>query len=102
VFVATKADDNSKRQKVADSWSKMLQKELTAADINCDGCTQEGGRLFGHCQTCSVRLCGQEEQVENCAHCGSYSCEKLDGLLKFIPNPAPRKNLENIRKDMGK
>ncbi|MCP4133242.1 MAG: DUF3795 domain-containing protein, partial [bacterium] len=46
VFVATKADDNSKRQKVADSWSKMLQKELTAADINCDGCTQEGGRLF--------------------------------------------------------
>lgn len=96
-YKATQADDDVKRAKVAAFWSKMFGTQITAADINCDGCGKEGGRLFGHCRTCAVRLCAREKELASCGLCGDYSCAKLDGLLAILPMEEPRKNLEAIR-----
>ncbi len=101
-YRATQADDDAKRAKVAAFWSRMFNTEITIADINCDGCGQDSGRLFGHCRTCSVRLCAREKGKDSCGLCSDYSCEKLDSLLAILPMEEPRKNLEAIRQGLGK
>lgn len=99
-YRATQADDDAKRAKVADFWSKMFKTQVNAADINCDGCRQNEGKLFGHCRSCAVRLCSREKGLDSCGHCSDYSCEKLNGLLSILPMEEPRKNLEAIREGL--
>lgn len=99
-YRATQADDDAKRAKVAAFWSKMFGTQVTVADINCDGCRQTGGKLFGHCRNCAVRLCSMEKGLPSCARCSDYSCEKLDNLLALLPMEEPRKNLEAIRESL--
>lgn len=102
VYRATQNNDDAERAKVAAMWSKLFKFEFKPEHINCDGCLNTGGRLFGHCSNCQVRLCGMDRKVENCAHCDDYLCGKLQGMLAMIPNPAARQNLEEIRKSLGK
>lgn len=97
-YRATRADDDAKRTKVADFWSKMFGTKIEPSDINCDGCRQSEGRLFGHCKSCTVRLCAMEKGISSCGLCSDYSCETLDNLLAVIPREEPRKNLEAIKK----
>ncbi|TAL39827.1 MAG: DUF3795 domain-containing protein [Spirochaetes bacterium] len=98
VYRATQKNDDEKRAKVAELWSKMFGRPFTIDEINCDGCLSGSDTLFGHCKSCVVRLCGMEKGHDTCAACADYSCAKLDGLLSFIPNPAARQNLEARRK----
>jgi hypothetical protein len=102
VYRATQSDDNAERAKVAEMWGKLFKFDFKPEHINCDGCSTEKGRLFGHCTRCEVRLCAREKKMENCAHCGDYMCGKLTGMLAMIPNPAARKNLDEIRRSLGK
>ena len=83
-------------------WTKLFKFEFKPEHINCDGCATEQGRLFGHCTKCAVRLCGMDKKLENCAHCGEYLCDKLNGMLAMISNPAARENLAEIRRSLGK
>ena len=85
-YLATQKDDDQEREKVAQQWSKAFNIPLKASDINCDGCKTDNGRLFGYCQMCEVRACGQEKKVETCAHCDDFECDKIQGLFKMIPN----------------
>lgn len=94
-FLAAKKDDDQAREKVAREWSQQFGFDLKPADINCEGCLAEGGRLFGHCQVCEIRKCGREKEVENCAYCGDYACEKLTKFFKIAPYA--REALEKIR-----
>jgi hypothetical protein len=98
VYKATQRNDDAKRAKVAELWSKMFSRPFTVEEINCDGCLSGSERMFGHCKSCTVRLCGLEKKLTSCAACADYSCAKLDGLLSFIPNPTARENLERLRK----
>lgn len=95
-FIATVKNDDTERVKVAAMWSKMFNAEIKPADINCDGCLSGSDRIFGHCKTCTVRLCGTDKKTGTCAGCDSYSCTKLDGLLAVLPGTA-RANLEVLR-----
>ncbi len=47
-FLATKENDDQKRARVAQEWSKRFTVEVNPKDINCDGCQSEGGRLFNY------------------------------------------------------
>lgn len=96
-YRATQANDDAKRAKVANFWSQMFGTTITKEDINCDGCRQNQGRLFGHCRNCAVRLCAQEKDLDSCGQCSDYSCEKLNNLLALLPMEEPRKNLETIK-----
>ena len=94
-FLATQNDDDAKRKETAEVWSKQFGTDLKSEDINCDGCLSDAGRLFGHCNVCEIRKCGQEKGIENCAHCDEYACEKLDNFFKIIPQS--RTTLDKIR-----
>ncbi len=94
-FLATKANDDTKRAEVAERWSKEFRAEIKPEHINCDGCHSEGGQLFGHCQICEIRKCAKEKSIENCAHCSDYSCGKLESF--FYTMPDAKRCLDEIR-----
>jgi hypothetical protein len=75
-------DDDGERRKVAELWTKQYGREFKIEDINCDGCLTKGPRVFSYCNTCEIRKCAEKKNVENCAHCEEYACEKLSRLFK--------------------
>lgn len=79
-YLATKADDNEARVKVAEKWSKEFGGDIKPEQINCEGCTSTGGKVFGYCSQCGIRACGIEKAVPNCGHCTDYACEQLNGF----------------------
>jgi hypothetical protein len=98
-LIATQKNDDEERKKVAERWS--TEKEiLKPEDINCDGCLTVGERLIKFCKVCEVRRCGFEKNVENCAYCDEYACEKLSKLLEYIQAPEAKATLEEIRRDL--
>ncbi len=98
-YLATQNDSDDERMKVAKMWGKLFKMEFKVEDINCDGCKSDG-RLFGHCNMCSVRLCGKEKEIETCGHCDDYGCDKLNGILKMLSGSPAKDNLEKIRKSL--
>jgi hypothetical protein len=95
-YIATKNNDDTLRDETAKKWSAMFNADIKPSDINCDGCQSEGPRLFQHCNECEIRRCAREREVETCADCPDYSCEKLDAFLAQVPEA--RKVLEELRK----
>lgn len=94
-FLASRDDDDIKRQEVAELWSREFNADIQAQDINCQGCGSEGGILFSHCNVCEIRKCGKEKGVANCAYCVEYTCIKLEEFLAMVPDSKIR--LDNIR-----
>jgi hypothetical protein len=95
VYLATKNDDDNARKEVAELWSKQFGFDMKPEDANCDGCQSKGGRLFSHCQTCNIRLCGMDKSIENCAACPEYACRKLQDFHTLVPYA--RKTLDKLR-----
>jgi len=95
VFVATRTDDDAARTKVAAQWSKKFQWDLTPSDINCEGCKNTGGRIFGYCGECRIRRCGSERGIDHCAWCEEYACAKLQDFFSFSSDA--RTALEALR-----
>jgi hypothetical protein len=63
-------------------------------DANCDGCQSKDGRIFSHCRTCNIRLCGMDKQLDNCAACPEYACRKLQDFHTLVPYA--RKTLDKL------
>jgi len=100
-YIATQADDDAARERVAALWrAEFNAPGITAASINCDGCLGKTGRKFSHCLECEMRVCGMERGVENCAHCADYACEKLERFFGFAPDA--RIVLDGIRQSAGR
>jgi hypothetical protein len=93
-FLATKENNDQKRAKVAQEWSKLFKVEIKPKDINCDGCQSDGERIFNYCNVCEIRKCGKEKGIMNCGYCDGYPCGRLD----FISSNAPdaKKRLDKI------
>ncbi len=83
--LATEHDDDEKRREVAELWSKEHGTDLKPQDINCEGCTTEGGLLFSYCMVCEIRRCGRARGVQNCGYCVDYPCSKLDAIFEMVP-----------------
>ena len=84
-FIATQEDDDSKRIQVAEEWSKTYNNEVKPEQINCNGCLPGLG-VHQQLHVCEIRKCGIEKEVQNCAHCGDYKCEKLSKFLENVPD----------------
>jgi len=99
-FIATQENDDAKRKDVAETWSKAFGREIKPDEINCDGCLNIDGRHIGYCDICEIRKCGMEKDVQNCAYCVDYKCQKLD---KFHEQALEaKKTLEEIRQKLHK
>ncbi len=97
-FIATKNDDDEKRAEVAEQWSKGYNVDIKPEDINCDGCISDSERLFSHCRVCEIRKCGKEKDLQNCAYCNEYTCEKLEKIFQMVPHAKER--LDTIRNSL--
>ena len=60
-----------------------------------DGKKSESGKLFFVCSYCEIRKCAIEKEIENCAYCNEYACDKLTNLFKTDPSAKVR--LDGIR-----
>ena len=95
-YIATLDDDDEKRIETAKLWAKEYNRpDLKPEDINCSGCLSKGRQLFDHCMVCEIRKCGLEKDLESCAFCSDFSCEKLERLLKMVPDA--RERLQKLR-----
>jgi hypothetical protein len=93
-YLATQANDETKREETAKKWSKIYRSEIKAGQINCDGCKSNGEKFF-HCIDCDIRRCCKSKGVDHCAVCSEYVCEMLSGFIKLAPEAG--KALENLR-----
>lgn len=96
-YLATQKDDDNERQKVAEMWSKEFDADLKPEDINCNGCLLEKEPLFSHCKVCTIRKCGLDKKVKNCAYCENYACEELTKFFAMVPDA--KATLDEIRKN---
>jgi len=40
---------------------------------------------MSHCAECEIRACGTGKNVETCAECTDYACDKLTAFLEYVP-----------------
>jgi len=99
VLMATQKNDDAERKRVAEIFTKQYGKEYKPEDINCDGCIGDSPRIFSYCNVCEMRKCGREKNVENCAHCLEYPCERLSHL--FSKYSKAKVTLDEIRHGLG-
>jgi len=97
-YIATQANDDERRKKVAEEWAKAYHVDIKPEDINCDGCTSGSERVFNYPRVCEIRACGLRHNVNNCAHCPDYGCEKLSKFFEIAPQA--KKTLEEIRRTL--
>jgi hypothetical protein len=95
-YLATQAGDEAAKEKVAAKWRvEYNSPDIDAKSITCDGCLATSGRLCSHCLECAPRLCAVDRGLATCAHCPDYGCEKISGLLKYMPQA--KATLDGIR-----
>jgi hypothetical protein len=69
----------SNQQKLSDCWFKYFGFRLPPEGILCDGCMAENPKLID--SACPVRPCVIARELDNCAQCEDYICEKLTQRL---------------------
>ena len=60
-LLATQEDDDAKRKKVAEAWSKQFNMPVKPEDVNCDGCMSDSKRIVAYCNICGIRKCAREK-----------------------------------------
>ena len=94
-YLATQEDNDVKRAEVAKKWSVLYKADIKLEHINCDGC-RTGGKKFFYCsEICELRKCCMEKELENCAACESYKCDKLKSFIELAPEACSA--LEKLR-----
>jgi hypothetical protein len=98
VLIAMQKNDDEERRRVAEIFTKQYGTEYKPEDINCDGCPSDSPRIFSYCNVCDVRKCGKEKNVQNCAYCGDYPCEKLSRV--FAGYSKAKETLDSIKSQL--
>jgi len=98
IYLAARQEDPKKklemRAEVARQIEEIYGQKSSAEDIgDCDGCKPGTGRLFSI--GCEIRRCATGKQIENCAYCSEYACDKLEKL--FSTDESARERLDEIR-----
>jgi len=95
IYLATLEKDISHQREMRESIAEICAMnygmDLKPEDItDCDGCRTKAGRLFSGCLDCSIRNCARTKNLDNCAYCEDYQCEKLTEHFKLDPGAKER------------
>ena len=86
----TNLKSDADKQRMCDAWAKYFGSQVPPEAItSCAGCLAEGGD-----ETCSVRPCAIEKNLDNCAYCEQFACDKLKPKMNFVEENI--KDLSNI------
>jgi len=101
IHLATLEQDASRqremRESIAQTCNEHYGMKLKPADVtDCDGCRANTGRLFSGCLNCKIRKCASHRDIETCACCPEYDCNKLKEFFRL--DPGAQKRLDQIRK----
>jgi hypothetical protein len=99
IHMATLEQDNIlqkiMRAEIARQCSDIYGMKMTVEEVtDCDGCRANTGRLFSGCLKCQIRECAHLKNIESCAFCEDFTCEKLTN--HFLLDPETRGRLEKI------
>jgi len=95
---------DDRRQALSDGWHEYFGFRIPPEKIICDGCMSgDDPKLID--KACPVRPCVIAQDIENCAHCDDYICDKLkerivgyDEIQKRHGKPIPKSDYENFIK----
>ena len=104
IHLATLLEDADARTKMRIEIANMLAKvyhTIPKPEIicDCDGCKIIDGRLFTGCANCEIRKCAMNKNLENCAYCRDFACDKLN--RHFAIDPEVKARLEKIHDTTG-
>ena len=79
---AARSEDIEESQKMVDAWRKYLgHQNYTAENGYCAGCRNEGPHAD---KECKARPCAMGKDLENCALCDEFPCDKMRPLMSQI------------------
>ncbi len=78
------------RHLLSDGWHQYFGFRIPPEEILCEGCRQTQHQTLD--QDCPVRPCVIDRNLEHCAECEDYICEKLKGRLV---------NFESLQQEYG-
>jgi len=75
--------DEQNRKKFRDGLEKYYGDKLTLEECYCDGClTDDSEGPVRITKDCDVRPCVIARNIENCAYCDQYPCQRVE--KKFV------------------
>ncbi len=100
IYLATRVVNIEEQTKMRAEIARLCKEQYgmnyEPEDItDCDGCRTEGGRLFSGCRSCAIRNCASGKELETCARCAEYVCEKLETF--FVSEPTAKTRLDEVR-----
>ncbi len=93
-YIATQSQDSALKQKLVDGYKENMGKDITFAELDCDGCPSEG-RHIGFCTVCGIRKCAFDKGYATCAECADFPCET--GSFIWTEGSTSKANLEKLR-----
>lgn len=76
---AARSPDPKTRQRLVDGWRRIFgHQHYTAENVLCSGCRSDGKIADS---SCKARPCAQERQLDSCALCGDFPCDRLRPLM---------------------
>ena len=94
-YIATQTQDTALKQKLADNFLSQMGKEISFAELDCDGCIAEG-RHISFCAVCEIRQCAFARNYQTCAQCADFPCAK--GSFIWTEESKSKATLEALSK----
>lgn len=104
IYLATREQNEEKKRKMRIDIARQIKEhygqDAKPEDVtDCDGCKTEDQKLFSGCKNCLIRKCAIKKELENCAHCGEYPCDKLQEF--FTTDSEAKDRLDKIRNTLN-
>lgn len=96
-YKVTQSGNEQEKERLAIKTNEQFKTNYTAADMYCNGCHSDDKGAFTYCHTCAMRLCCHSKNLDNCAQCPDYSCDKTETFFTGF-YPGARDLLDALRK----
>jgi hypothetical protein len=83
IYIAHKDNNQKFKQVLLKVYGPFAKK---VEDIQCTGCLSDG-IIFKFCETCPIKSCAKEKEIEGCHQCDEFPCE----MIERFPVPVGKK-----------